>query len=731
MKKINYLLTGAALSIVLGSCSDSFDAREAAGEGRLILRASVDADMSKVSRAVTDDDAEALAESCEIWITTEKGLVRKYDGISNVPQNGIWLTGGSYKAYAWAGDSVPASFEKRFFKGVEPFEIGAGQTVQVNLACRVANVAVSVKYAEAIDGVLSDYTLTVGHDTPEGSLTWDGRDDRRGYFMMNSRNTDLKYTITGKTQDGSTFTKEGVIPEVKSATEYVLNVNYQAEDVTVGGGYFTIVVDENPLLEDTQEIVILSAPQIMALYQPITETVYGEKGNVGRQKIYVVAAAELQSVEITLPEELVGEDYTRVNLVGASNEVMAELAAMGLNTVRERDAEADTDALMINLESEMLSKLPEGDSEISIKATIAYDEDGRRATKSSYATMKFKVSDALVGADEVAPAAVYTRQATLTAKVMKDGAENVGFNYRAQGAADWIFAPGEVASRAVAVGSTYTAVITGLTPGTTYEYCAVADDYVSADVFTFTTEEAAQLPNAGFEEWQDSKAPYLLYPAGGEMFWDSGNHGSATMSKNVTVPATDIKHSGNRSIKLASQFVGLGSLGKFAAGNVFIGKYLETQGTDGVLGWGRPFTSRPVALKGYVKYTPEEIKYTNKKAPDYKNGDMDTGIIYVALLSADTKTQGSSNYPEFPVVVETKTPKLFDPEASNVIAYGKIEFTEATPGDGMVEFTIELDYRTHDVKPAYILCTASASKGGDYFCGGPSTMYLDDLELVY
>ena len=82
--------------------------------------------------------------------------------------------------------------------------------------------------------------------------------------------------------------------------------------------------------------------------------------------------------------------------------------------------------------------------------------------------------------------------------------------------------------------------------------------------------------------------------------------------------------------------------------------------------------------------------------------------------------------------MRTADSHLFDKDAANVIAYGEQVFTEATAGGGMIEFTIPLDYRRTDVLPTYIVLTASASKGGDYFCGGNgSTMWLDDLELVY
>ena len=107
---------------------------------------------------------------------------------------------------------------------------------------------------------------------------------------------------------------------------------------------------------------------------------------------------------------------------------------------------------------------------------------------------------------------------------------------------------------------------------------------------------------------------------------------------------------------------------------------------------------------------------------------MDRGIVYIAIVD-NTKTAYNSE--SWPCVVETKTTKLFDKNGSNVIAYGEKVFEGATAGNDMVPFEITLDYRTEDVKACNIILTISASKGGDYFTGGPSVMYVDDLELVY
>ena len=84
----------------------------------------------------------------------------------------------------------------------------------------------------------------------------------------------------------------------------------------------------------------------------------------------------------------------------------------------------------------------------------------------------------------------------------------------------------------------------------------------------------------------------------------------------------------------------------------------------------------------------------------------------------------------WPIVIETKKGQLVDVNRSNVIGYGQAFFT-ATQSDGMIEFEIPIEYFRNDVKAANIAVTCSASRYGDYFCGGDSKMWVDDLELVY
>ncbi len=273
MKKIYYSLAGFAVLVLAASCSQE-DTLLTEGEGSVSVRPTVNTDVEVVSRA-TDD----LADNCMVWISGSKGLVRKYDKLADMPSV-IKLVTGHYVAEAWAGDSVSASFDKRWFKGREEFDVAKGQNTEVAVKCTVANVVASVTYAEGLEDVLSGFTMTVGHD--RGSLEFVGRTDQKGYFMMPSTDKNLTYTLKGTQIDGSEFTYSGVIENAKPATEYVLTVKYTPVTNEVGGAVFSIIVDNTEIKVDT-EIEILAAPKIEGYGFDITQPIMGSQGTIGQR----------------------------------------------------------------------------------------------------------------------------------------------------------------------------------------------------------------------------------------------------------------------------------------------------------------------------------------------------------------------------------------------------------------------------------------------------------------
>ena len=736
MKKYNILFAGAAM-LLAGACAEDTIISE--GQGTMSLNLKVSTDMQVVSRSASADLEQQYGESLTLWLANGDGVIRQWHGADAVPTTPVTLFSGHYKLLGWAGDSVSASWTDRCFKGTQEFDVVRGTNTAVTLNMKIANTAASVVYQDAVKEVLRDCSMTVGH--VKGELTFDATtpEAARAYFMLPSYDRTLRYTFRATQLNGTPLELSGEIADVQPATCYVLTVRYSRPGGEEQGGLnFRIEVDDQAI-EVTDEIELVTPPAISGYDFEADGTITGEKGTIGRRTFYIATSSVIKDLSLSSDDltPIIGE--ASVDFLNMSDETArATLAAAGINaTSLNRDANGNAlepnKLLQLNLEEAFTSTLDDGVHTFTVTAT---DIEGRTATRTLTVNVSAATAESLpLPAGDLG---IYTNRATLTGRVLKDGVETVGFNYRAKGTTAWTYAEATPASRALTAGTLFTAIVTGLEAGTEYEYVAVSDGTAGAVPCTFTTESAAQLPNAGFEEWAtDGKA---VIPAAGTsgQFWDSGNHGSATMNKNITDKATDYVHSGTYSAKLVSQFVGVGPVGKFAAGNIFAGKYLQTNGTDGVLGWGRAFTSRPSAMKFWAKYTPGTVaEGNNKGAVDgFLNvGDLDRGIVYVALTTdaLDEYTLKSGEVSKWPVVVNTKASErqLFNPDGENIVAYGKVEFNSATDGD-LQEYTITLDYRRTDVRPAYIVVVASASIFGDYFCGGEkSTLWLDDFEMVY
>lgn len=725
MRKL-YIAGAVATGLMLtASCSDNHD-YDLQGEGKLMLSASFSNDVKVASRATLEEE---LSESTIIWISSTKGLVRKYEGLQNLPADGIKLLGGNYVAEAWAGDSVSASFDAKYYKGRAPFTITSG-TTRVELPCRIANVVASVDYSENLDGVLSDYTLTVGHS--RGSLEFVGQEQRKGYFMMPSGSKNLNWTLSGKLADGSVFTKDGTIENVQPATEYVMHVTYTPSSSDNGGAFINIVIDETTI-DSEDEILITVAPDIMGTSFDIKQGITGQPGMFDKKSVYITASSALKNVILDsqlLTASVGGND---IDLMTAEESVSDALRASGIEWFYVYNEAEDISNMKINLNEEWLNAIAAGEYVMDITAV---DAVGKKSTVS----MPLIVTNAKAEAVETAAdaATTWATSATVCGRVLDSSVTDARIEYRKEGDTQWI------AANTVTDGADLSAEISGLTPGTTYEYRVVCEGFESQSK-RVTTENALQLPNAGFEDWQvkSGRNATLIYAEGSEMFWDSGNHGSATLQKQVTTPDGTYSHSGNYSALLSSQKVAQFGIGRFAAGNIFVGQYLKTDGTDGILGWGRTFGSRPKALKGYVRYEPATISYNDcdKKALPEKYqemeshvGQMDQGAIYIVILDNDNKMTASSvdsgKETSWPIVVETKKGQIFDVNRPNVIGYGQL-ILDATGGDGMIEFEVPIEYFRKDVKAANIAVTCSASRYGDYFCGGDSKMWIDDFELVY
>ncbi len=316
-----------------------------------------------------------------------------------------------------------------------------------------------------------------------------------------------------------------------------------------------------------------------------------------------------------------------------------------------------------------------------------------------------------------------------------------GFSYCKVGE-DWTTLPAtEVAD------GLFTLKVTGLEANCDYLFKAYIDTTESKEVEA-TTESTPQLPNSGFEEWQKIGKAWYVYGEGDDAFWGNGNVGSTSLSDehNITTPnyvELPAVTTGTTSVLMESRSI----FTVFAAGNLFAGRFIDTAGSNGIIGMGRPFTQRPVSLKGMVKYYPAEVSHSDSNNKLFK-GDTDMGSIYIALGTWTAEEYGYDSTgvlqgdSETPIVIDTRSKAtFFNSDGDDVIAYGELILTEESDWS---EFQIDLEYRdltdgsgnvierAHSRVPTHVMVVCSSSRYGDYFTGGSgSYMYIDDFELLY
>ena len=317
----------------------------------------------------------------------------------------------------------------------------------------------------------------------------------------------------------------------------------------------------------------------------------------------------------------------------------------------------------------------------------------------------------------------------------------MGFRYRTPGG-EWQELP---AAQVTVNGGSFRGYL-NRQPETAYElkaYCGEDE----TQVFAVKAEPAPPvLQNGSFEEWSTSDKDIVYpYPAGAEPYWGTGNPGAAIANETLTEscdprPGSDGKYGAH----LRSTFANVMGIGKFAAGNIFLGSYIANDGTNGLLVFGRKFTARPTALRLWIRYKGGTIEYAGKNTPAGVGiGTPDNGSIYIALGTWTKEAYGiaPASVPKYggtlvgtddsPLCIATREiGTLFKSNGPDVVGYGELNLVDDI--DTWQQVTIPLKYRATNIEPTNLVIVCASSRWGDYFTGcSRSEMWLDDLELVY
>lgn len=292
------------------------------------------------------------------------------------------------------------------------------------------------------------------------------------------------------------------------------------------------------------------------------------------------------------------------------------------------------------------------------------------------------------------------------------------------------------------------------------EFTVTSQDKANTTVYTVSYQRIGKY---NFEEWIEEgiassiigglKIPYYA-PVGG---WSSSNKGAGLLVlmgkvKQVVVTKTDDAHSGSGAAKietiLSNNVNGTGSAlyPVVTTGSLFLGEFItNTSNTLLSTKFGIPYTKRPIAIKGYYKYTPGSDFYrcdiinTTYNKVTLEEGTTDNCSINAILYEYEndlpenpTTPQKEEYYAQFITGVDTYSFK----ENKKLVAVAKL-----TDGTAKAEYTaFQIEFKDKDGKTAYaydptkkyrmsIICSSSAE--GDTFSGAPgSVLFVDDIEVI-
>lgn len=746
MKKLLYTIAILAAAAISASCT-----KDAAGfsavSGEQQGAATINIGVGGLTRALLSADTYPGTDTDIRIYNSSRELVRYYTDLNDLPSE-IWMTEGDYTLDVTLGVRETPTFEHPYFHGSASFDIRKGQTSDVNVNCTVQNTIIKINFDKSIAKNFDSYDVKVvaGESFGNGSsaLLFDENNiGRYGYLILPEGQNKISFRFEGELDDNAgkvSRTYEGIALESDKIKGYCheINVKYTASAPSDENGYLSwnirVTVAAEEVFDDVLEVNPAPRPTIGGsdwdMSEPKRVTSEGVSYNIssagGEIKFVTVACNGGEALRVECETE--GDK---------GNGITVRYAAE--SELTRAESEADARNIILTLGEEFFNTaVSGGEQKIRIRAYTGENVFGECVSK-VITQGAYAVTPATAALDR------WQGKGEFSAYVF-DGssASKIEIKYRKKETEDWTTATATAAGDEI-----YKIYDAAVNADTEYEYQLLVDDKEVGAVKSEKTENGPQIPNGGFEDWSMSGSAHNPYLAGGYQFWDTGNAGSANYGVVISKKNQNdhpAESQGTTSAALTSKYAVI----KLAAGNIFVGKFLELDGIDGVVAFGKPFdyTFRPKALKFWYKGKIGKINRVKNTPPNgAKKDDPDCANVYVCLTNMGgphiVNTSKPETYMSFAEPLKTISyctnvdgkRSTNDQTDGKVIAYYSWDCYDST--DEWTEVTLNLiyneeEYEDEDDMPNYLMITASANKYGDYYTGCDSNeFYIDDVEFVY
>lgn len=731
--KYNSLLSVCLMTALLSSCKTS-EVEKIEGTTEVTFSLATDGTHHKVKSELAADYIPEVDDfTVEVFKQKDSKEVRLYrDTYPNSKDKAIKLNGGSYYMLAYHGNALGVGFGKEYayFQAKEPFQISADQRkVSVSATAKLYNVKVAMNYGADLLKDYPDFLITLATDMagakgtlsytkddaakegfiPAGTLTFTLFQDESQVNATPDENGNIKVTafqktITVEPNDFITLTVNTKPAEGKLTVG--IEIDKETETVTDN-------VEINSTYVSTEAPVVTLGDKLASTLEfhedeDLTGALVSLKSAAGYSHVYLdFTSPYLESKGLT----------SGLDLMNMDEATKAEMDKLGITTT-----EMGPDVKFAAVDFSGLSQKVKYET-VPFDATFkvrVVDNNDNTVTSAPF-TIKIQKLTAQVNVAEANAFARSFRGVTMT--VNEGIASKFALQYRT-GEGDWT----TVNPESIEGNTLNFAKIGGsLLPETAYQFRSIYDNNAAevSDNVVVTTEAAAQVGNAGFEDWTTETMTvkttgstftrnwYNAFVNSEDSWWavtskkSMPSSVSASSNYNVkntpTVAYSADSFSGSKSAHIFTVNIGYFNTPDVASGTSYAGElFIGTADDSGNPTYsGHRFTTRPDKLSFRYKYAP---KGSEKFYVKIELKDATGSILY---SKEDTQGPAATEWTEYTTSIDwadlTKKPE-------NILIIFKSS-SSAKPG----------------VSAKSNLEVAGKTETGHF----GSSLYIDDIQMIY
>ena len=674
-------------------------------KGFLSVRLSADLAVTPVVKAEAGEPDPAFALQIVPAGGGETIRVADYRTLADTPMT---LPAGDYTVKAVSGPDTRQSWEAPRYEAETQVTVRPDRLTEASLTATLARTMVTVEFDSETSNFFSEYRVSVANENGDALVfsTANGNLSKKGYLEASALEWDLYMVNT----QGTPYRVGPVsIESVKPRQHYHFKFTFDKTRAQAGSALLRVVVDDSVNEKEYQlnlDFTGEGLPSMSGQDFDLADGIAVKKGdNSSHNVVNFSAPRGIKSLTLSHSDtKLLDAGLPQfVQLVDASSATVQNLSALGLGVSALSYGQTETSVDF----GPFLGSLPMGDYYLSLDLI-----DMRN--RYSAATVVLSVTSP-VEADATS-AKPWAEFAILNGRwYTKERPSGLRFQWKKSGDSEWTDYAGDISYNNAA--ATFSTELYGLQAATDYVFRVKTDKEEENREISFKTAPAGTIPNLNFDDWYKDGNAWYPGANSSTRAWDSANGGTAGFGTVPTTPEeSDVVH--GKAARMESTSVTVVVITKFAAGNIYIGDFVKVSGVGAELDWGIPFSSRPVALHGYYKYSPKTIDFAETNPYGVSKGDRDACSIKMYLCDWSAKFR-----------VNTSSKTFLQDDDPSIIAM--CDFTSNVTTNGYVEFTFPLQYRDART-PKYVVIVGAASRLGDYFTGGKgSTLWLDELSLVY